>query len=290
MAETTTQPAPTGAPPAVPPQAEVSVIHDAGRSLVSVGPGPIGCRSLLREIAERTRIEVRNLALVPDDAVYVQMRDAAASDAVARVLRVAKVDYVLRGDVTGQARALLLISDRPRGAVTAARADTSPASGLPAARPRLQLFDGSARDAARSPFEPGPDTSMLPAPVELPAIEAPADGSAPVPVPLDVRPEVVQMGPAPAWQAIDVMPTQVEVPPEMVPTPFAITTPPAPAPSPIPSSFVVPAATPGVVRGYSPNVPSAPVPGPIPATTVPVAPMPTTIAPLTTPAPAPPPQ
>jgi len=228
------QPAPM--PPTGLATARVSVASASGEPLVSVAPGAIGCRSLISEIARHTRLTVRNLATVPDDVVFVQMQNASLPDAVGKVLRLAKVDYLLREGSAGGPPWLLMIAGS-RGSPSVGRTDT-----LQAGSPSL----------GAQPLDGGAGTSFSPPPVELPAVEAPDDGAAPAAVPLDVHPEVVEIGPAPTWQPMDATPAPVAVPSDMVPRPFTVTAPPAPtAPVGLPS--------PPPARGMP-----APAPSPLP--------------------------
>jgi len=229
-------------PPA--PQPRVVVATSQGEPVVSVTPGEIGCRALLAEIAKVANVEVRDLARVPDDVVYVQVRDASLPDAVARVLRLAKVDYVLRGSGTGTAPWLLLIADRTAGSLQAADGTRAPAGGPPmAGTGRPALFRTSSREAARSPFGPPPEAAsdVVPGVADLPAFEPAADVSV----------ETGQVVNAPVWHPGEPLPAPVVIPPEARPRAFEFKMPAAPWPTAPAPGTQAPATTPA---------PSAPAP------------------------------
>jgi len=208
------------------------------------------------------------------------------------VLRVARWTYVLRGDVTGQTqRGCCSRRPRPGGPVAARGEPLQRPAACDTATPAVVRWQRARR--ARAPFA-----------VDLHGVAAcrrwNCRPSRRRPTArrqrrclLDVRPEVVQLGPRPGLAADrSGRRRRSRLPPGDGAQAFAITAPPdadAGARGPLDTNVVRRArGHAGLVRGYSPNVPSAPVPGPIPATRCRWRRC-HEIAPLTTPAPAPPP-
>lgn len=175
-----------------------------GNPRVTVDRGVVGCRTLLSEIARLSRMEVRNLARVPDERVYVEFSGEPLGSAVGKLLAYAKVDYVLRGGSTSEPP-LLIVAEAGKSPVS------SPAAERGAAPPMMPPSAAVTEVTAEGP----------------PVIE------------LQEKIEEVPLGPAPAWQPVDVTPQEVELPPDMVPNGFPVT-----APPPVPAKATNPAPVP----------------------------------------------
>jgi hypothetical protein len=191
---------------AVAPAPTVSIA--GGEVRITAGPGLIRCRALLTDIARLARVEIRNLAHVPDDEVYVEFSAEPLGSAIAKLLALTKRDFVVRGGY-GTEPALVFVRSpfRPDGNAATLSSTTS-----------------------ATPIQSENSSGELPAApmVDLPALESPAAGleAAPPQVPLDVRPETVSIEHAPVWQPVDIAPVSLGIPPSMTPKIFPVSVPP----------------------------------------------------------------
>jgi len=254
---------PPAAAPGSGPSGAIAISASAGEARLTVTPRTVGPRTLLDALSSEAGFEVRNLAQVPDDPVLVQFADVPVDEAVAALLRDARVDFIVRAEPGARVPSLVIVSDRPPAEMVAARAPGRPGA-MPASGPAPALATPAAafeppvageevpwdvdqgaqpdeppppRDPAAGPLRP--EDLPTPAAVDLPSL-GPAGAmpgtstpgmttqtAAPAAIPLDVSPSRVEVEGGPTWQPLDFGPQAAPLPPGMTaPKLFPVVAPP----------------------------------------------------------------